>query len=290
MEQRYSIAIVGCGPAGLSAALNARIRKKSLILFGENGVSNKVSRPASIKNYLGMPSVSGEELKEAFLQHILEMGITITNAHIDGIYPMGGYFVLSSGSKMYEAKAVILATGAKASNLIPGEQQLLGNGVSYCATCDGLVYEGRTVAVVAYDEREEEDVLYLAKIARKVVFLPQYRSSLVGRNVETVSGKPVGVKKLDDGLCLSLENGETVIADGIFLLRDGDMSPTGLLPGLNREKNFIKVDRMMRTNVEGCFAAGDCVGAPFQYIKAAGEGNIAAHSAVAYLAQSVLRD
>ena len=87
MEQRYSIAIVGCGPAGLSAALNARIRKKSLILFGENGVSNKVSRPASIKNYLGMPSVSGEELKEAFLQHILEMGITITNAHIDGIYP-----------------------------------------------------------------------------------------------------------------------------------------------------------------------------------------------------------
>lgn len=286
MEQRYSIAIVGCGPAGLSAALNARIRKKSLILFGENGVSNKVSRPASIKNYLGMPSVSGEELKEAFFQHILEMGITITNAHIDGIYPMGGYFVLSSGSKMYEAKAVILATGAKASNLIPGEQQLLGNGVSYCATCDGLVYEGRTVAVVAYDEREEEDVRYLAKIARKVVFLPQYRSGLVGRNVETVSGKPVGVKKLDDGLWLSLENGETVIADGIFLLRDGDMSPTGLLPGLNREKNFIKVDRMMRTNVEGCFAAGDCVGAPFQYIKAAGEGNIAAHSAVAYLAQS----
>lgn len=138
--------------------------KKSLILFGENGVSNKVSRPASIKNYLGMPSVSGEELKEAFLQHILEMGITITNAHIDGIYPMGGYFVLSSGSKMYEAKAVILATGAKASNLIPGEQQLLGNGVSYCATCDGLVYEGRTVAVVAYDEREEEDVRYLAKL------------------------------------------------------------------------------------------------------------------------------
>ena len=283
MEQRYSIAIVGCGPAGLSAALNARIRKKSLILFGENGVSNKVSRPASIKNYLGMPSVSGEELKEAFSQHILEMGITITNAHIDGIYPMGGYFVLTSGSKMYEAKAVILATGAKASNLIPGEQQLLGNGVSYCATCDGLVYEGRTVAVVAYDEREEEDVRYLAKIARKVVFLPQYRSSLVGRNVETVSGKPVGVKKLDDGLCLSLENGETVIADGIFLLRDADMSPTGLLPGLNREKNFIKVDRMMRTNVEGCFAAGDCVGAPFQYIKAAGEGNIAALSACEYL-------
>lgn len=285
MEQRYAIAIVGCGPAGLSAALNARIRKKSLILFGENGISNKVSRPASIKNYLGMPSVSGEELKAAFLRHLREMGITITNARIDGIYPMGGYFVLSSGGRMYEAKTVILATGAKASNPIPGEQQLLGNGVSYCATCDGLVYEGRTVAVAAYSEQEEDDVRYLAKVARKVIFLPQYGSGLAGGNIETVSGKPTGVKKVDDRVCLSLENGEAVIADGVFLLRGGELSPAGLVSGLEQEKNFIKVDRQMRTNIAGCFAAGDCVGTPFQYIKAAGEGNIAAHAAVSYLAQ-----
>ena len=218
MEQRYSIAIVGCGPAGLSAALNARIRKKSLILFGEDGVSSKVSRPASISNYLGMPSVSGEELKSAFLQHIRQMGITITNARIDGIYPMGDYFVLSSGGRMYEAKTVILAMGAKATNPIPGEQQLLGSGVSYCATCDGMVYEGKTVAVAAYSEQEEDDVRYLAKIAKKVIFLPQYGSSLAGGNIETVAGKPAGVKKADGRLCLSLANGETVLADGVFLL------------------------------------------------------------------------
>lgn len=290
MEQRYSIAIVGCGPAGLSAALNARIRKKSLILFGEDGVSSKVSRPASISNYLGMPSVSGEELKSAFLQHIRQMGITITNARIDGIYPMGGYFVLSSGGRMYEAKTVILAMGAKATNPIPGEQQLLGSGVSYCATCDGMVYEGKTVAVAAYSEQEEDDVRYLAKIAKKVIFLPQYGSSLTGENIETVSGKPAGVKKADGQLCLSLTNGETVLADGVFLLRGGDVSPSGLLSGLELEKNFIKVDRLMQTNIPGCFAAGDCVGTPFQYIKAAGEGNIAAHSAAAYLAQPALRN
>ena len=286
MEQRYSIAIVGCGPAGLSAALNARIRKKSLILFGENGISGKVSRPASIMNYLGMPSVSGEELKAAFLRHIREMGITITNARIDGIYPMGGYFVLSSGGKMYEAKAVILATGAKPPRSIPGEQQLLGAGVSYCATCDGLLYEGKTVAVPAYSRQEEDDVRYLAKIAQRVIFLPQYASSLTGGNIETVAGKPAGVRRTAEGLCLSLEGGETVAADGVFLLRGGDVSPAGLLSGLELENNFIKVDRQMRTSVPGCFAAGDCVGTPFQYIKAAGEGNIAAHSAVSYLAQS----
>lgn len=285
MEQRYSIAIVGSGPAGLSAALNARIRKKSLILFGENGISGKVSRPASVMNYLGMPSVSGEELKAAFLRHIREMGITITDARIDGIYPMRGYFVLSSGGRMYEAKTVILATGANAPHSIPGEQQLLGGGVSYCATCDGLLYVGKTVAVVAYSRQEEDDVRYLAKIARQVIFLPQYASDLAGENIKTLSGKPAGVKMVDGRLCLSLAGGGPVLADGVFLLRGGDMSPAGLLPGLELEKNFIKVDRQMQTNIPGCFAAGDCVGTPFQYIKAAGEGNIAAHAAVAYLAQ-----
>ena len=104
MEQRYAIAVIGCGPAGLSAALNAKIRNKSLILFGENGVSEKVTQASLIQNYLGLPAVSGEELKDAFFQHIRQMGISIANVRIDGIYPMGDYFVLSSQGKMYEAK------------------------------------------------------------------------------------------------------------------------------------------------------------------------------------------
>ena len=100
MEQRYAIAVIGCGPAGLSAALNAKIRNKSLILFGENGVSEKVTQASLIQNYLGLPAVSGEELKDAFFQHIRQMGISIANVRIDGIYPMGDYIVLISQGKM----------------------------------------------------------------------------------------------------------------------------------------------------------------------------------------------
>lgn len=283
MEQRYAIAVVGCGPAGLSAALNAKIRNKSLILFGENGISSKVAQATSIRNYLGLPSVSGEELKEAFLRHIRQMGITMVNVRIDGIYPMGDYFVLSSQGKMYEAKTVIIATGIKASVSIPGEKKLLGSGVSYCATCDGAVYKDKTVIVVTYSEKQEEEVRYLAELARKVISLPQYSSSLSLDNMQTLQGKPVGVEKTENGVLLKLADGESVEADGVFLLRE-DLSPTSLLPGLDMENDFIKVDRLMRTNIDGCFAAGDCVGAPFQYIKSAGEGNIAAHSAIAYMA------
>lgn len=122
MEQRYSIAIVGCGPAGLSAALNAKIRNKSTLLFGDNGISSKVSRAGLVKNYLGLPSVSGDELRKAFSEHIKQMGITITDTHIDGIYSMGNYFVLCSHGKMYEAKTVILAVGSKVANPLPGKK------------------------------------------------------------------------------------------------------------------------------------------------------------------------
>lgn len=284
MEQRYTIAIVGCGPAGLSAALNAKIRNKNLILFGDGGVSPKVSRARSIRNYLGFPSVSGAELKENFLLHIRQMGISITSAHIDGIYPMGNYFVLSTGRKIYEAKAVILAIGMKPASLLPGEKELLGDCVSYCATCDGAVYAGRTVAVITYSKSQEDEVRYLAEIAQKVIFLPQYDSALSGGNIEKMSGKPDGIERTSDGICLRLAGGKTVAADGLFLLRE-ELSPADLLPGLDMNGNFIKVDRLMRTNIPGCFAAGDCVGTPFQYIKAAGEGNIAAHSAISYLAK-----
>jgi len=284
MEQRYSIAIVGCGPAGLSAALNAKIRNKSILLVGDNGISSKVSRAGLVKNYLGFPSVSGDELREAFLTHITQMGITITDTHIDGIYSMGNYFVLCSQGKVYEAKTVILAVGSKVANPLPGEKNLLGNGISYCATCDGAVYAGKTVAVVTYSESQEDDVIYLAEIAQKVIFLPQYDSNLFRENIVTVAGKPASIEQTGSGLCLRLVNGETIMADGIFLLRE-TLSPADLLPGLDMEGSSIKVDRLMQTNIAGCFAAGDCVGAPFQYLKAAGEGNIAAHSAVSYLAK-----
>ena len=111
MSERYDVAIVGSGPAGLSAAINCKIRNKNIILFGNENLSNKVSKAPKINNYLGLPGIKGEELKEAFKKHIDSMDISITPERINAIYAMGDYFALMVNEKMYEAKSVILATG-----------------------------------------------------------------------------------------------------------------------------------------------------------------------------------
>ena len=265
MEQRYSIAIVGCGPAGLSAALNAKIRNKSTLLFGDNGISSKVSRAGLVKNYLGLPSVSGDELRKAFSEHIKQMGITITDTHIDGIYSMGNYFVLCSHGKMYEAKTVILAVGSKVANPLPGEKDLLGNGISYCATCDGNFYRGKKIAVYCNAAKYEHEVEFLADLAEEVFFFPAYPKAGVQReNVRVSTDYPV---KIDGSLkvtTLMLRSGEELAIDGIFILRNA-IAPTTLLKKLAVEDGHIVVNRRMETNLPGCFAAGDCTGRPYQY-------------------------
>ena len=117
---RYDIAIIGSGPAGLSAALNAKIRNKSFILFGTRNLSSKVQRAPKINNY-------GSKLGEAFREHISSMGIEITEERINNVYSMGEYFTLMANDKMYEAKSIILATGVEFSKPLKGELEFLGN-------------------------------------------------------------------------------------------------------------------------------------------------------------------
>lgn len=283
--QRHDIIIVGSGPAGISAAITAKLRNKSILLFGQGGISKKVSAPVRIRNYPGFPDISGEKLHLAFQEHLRAMGIFSVNRRVDGIYPMGDYFSVLSGSDIYEARSIILATGVTASRTIPGETQLLGKGVSYCATCDGFLYENGRIVCITFGPSTEREVRYLADITKEVVLLPQYDGTLSGDNMETVKAKPKQITKSGDQLKVVTDVGE-LTADGVFILRE-DLASNQLLPGLATENGFIKVDRQMCTQTAGCFACGDCVGVPFQYIKAAGEGNVAALSAVAYLSQYV---
>ena len=123
---RYDIAIIGSGPAGLSAAINAKIRNKSLILFGNDNLSTKLTKAASIDNYLGFHEIAGEDLKDKFIEHIDKMEISITNKRINNIYAMGEYFTLLCGSEMFEATTVILTTGVEYTKPIKGEEEFLG--------------------------------------------------------------------------------------------------------------------------------------------------------------------
>ena len=173
--ERYDIAIVGSGPAGLSAALNAKIRNKKFIIFGNKELSHKLSKAPKINNYLGFYGVNGADVKDKFLEHIDKMGIEITEERVNNIYAMGDYFALMVNEKMYEATTVILATGMEYTKPIKGEEELIGKGVGYCATCDAPLYKGKTVTIIGYNKEAEEEANYVSELAGKVYYIPMYK-------------------------------------------------------------------------------------------------------------------
>ncbi|MGO5138035.1 NAD(P)/FAD-dependent oxidoreductase [Clostridium butyricum] len=280
--ERYDLAIIGSGPAGVSAALNAKIRKKNFVIFGSKELSNKLTKAEKINNYLGFYGKSGAQIRDEFIKHMESMDIGITEEKINNIYAMGDYFTLMANDKMYEASAIILATGVNFGRPFKGEEELLGKGVGYCATCDAPLYKDKIVTIIAYNKHEEDEVNFISTIASKVYYIPMYKEEVeVDENIEIINDMPVEIIGENKVEKLILKNSE-IKTDGIFILRDS-VSPGQLVPGLELDENHVKVDRKMKTNLQGCFAAGDIVGAPYQYIKAAGEGNIAALSAVSYI-------
>jgi thioredoxin reductase (NADPH) len=282
MEGRYDVAIIGTGPAGLEAAINCKIRNKSVIIFGSNNLSVKLSKAPKIDNYLGFHGISGSELKEKFLNHIHSMDIDITEERINAVYAMGDYYALMVNEKIYEAKTLILATGIEYAKPIKGEEELLGRGVGYCATCDAPLYKGKDVIIIAQSEKSEEEANYVKEICNKLYYVPLYNGNYnLNREIRIVKGNPQEIKELGEKREVILTK-ESVLADGVFILRE-TISPKQLVAGLEVEDGHIKVNRDMSTNLQGCFAAGDCVGRPYQYIKAAGEGLVAALSAVSYI-------
>ena len=284
MNERYDMAIIGSGPAGLSAVLNAKIRKKKFIIFGSNDFSSKLIKAEKINNYLGFYGKSGAEIKEEFKKHIEDMNIKITEERINNVYAMGDYYSLMADNKVYEASSVILATGVSFGRPLKGEEEFLGRGVGYCATCDAPLYKNKVVTIVSYNKKFEEEADFINTIASKVYYIPMYKKDVnLNSDIEIINDTPIEICGNRKSEKLILKNSE-ISSDGIFILRES-ISPNQLVPGLEMDKNHIKVDRKMNTNLKGCFAAGDIVGTPYQYIKSAGEGNIAALSAVSYLDQ-----
>jgi len=288
--ETVDIAIIGSGPAGISAALNAKIRNKSYYLFGSMALSDKVQRSERISNYPAIPDIGGAEFNALLSKQLEQSGINITEKRITGIYNMGKYFALLSDMEEFDAKTVILATGVETVRPIPGERELLGRGVSYCATCDGNLYKGKTIAVVCDNTEMEEEVSYLSELAGNVYYLPLFKESTVeSENMIKLSSPIVEIKGEGRVSSVLLKNGEEIKVDGIFFLKQS-ISPTVLLRELESEDGHVKVNRKLETNIKGCFAAGDCTGTPYQIAKAVGEGNVAVHSAIKYLAEQALKE
>ena len=281
LDQTFDIAVIGGGPAGLSAALTGRIRNKSIGLFESVDFSKKLQQAHLIDNYLGMPQITGQGLMQQFSAHCQAHKPILIKEKVLNIYP-GKLFTIVTPTGTYQAKAVIMATGVISTLLFEGEKDFLGSGVSYCATCDGMFFKDRDVAVISYTQEGEHEAEYLNELCHAVYYLPQY--SDVGKlssNIKLIGDKPRGVSGQGQVEKLITDNGELKV-HGVFILRQSD-PVDNILSGIVLEDDVIKVNRHMETNIPGVFAAGDCTGRPWQIAKATGEGLVAVLSAVKYL-------
>jgi thioredoxin reductase (NADPH) len=282
---RYEIAIIGTGPAGISAALTAKLRNKNLILLGNADLSAKISKAHRIDNYPGLPQIAGADFAQKLKEQLDGMGISVTEKQVGTVYAMGDYFALQAGEELFEARTVIVASGVMQGKLLPGEEQFLGRGVSYCATCDARLYQGKTVAVIGYSAEAAKEAEFLAEIVEQVLYvpvspdLPQERE-----NLRIVKEKPLAILGNQSAHTLQTDAGTHEVSC-VFVLRDAVM-PDKLIPGVETDGAHIRVNLQMETNLPGLFACGDIAGKPYQYVKAAGQGNTAALSAVQYLLET----
>ena len=281
----FDTIIIGTGAAGISAALTLKQLNKNFLWIGPKNLSFKINSAEKIRNYPGISSVSGKEMKEAFLKQINDMEIEILDKQVTGVYDLGEYYSVLCGQDSYDAKTIILGLGVESVKPINGEIELLGQGVSYCATCDGFLYKNKEITVFSSSKEFEHEVTYLASLASHVNLIPLYKDVDINlENVTIIKGMPKSIKKENKKMLLDLGNNNILESDGIFMLK-ASISPSVLVPGLEDKDGHIVVDRLCNTNLKGVFAAGDCTGRPYQYAKAVGEGNVAAHSVNHYLSE-----
>lgn len=276
--------IIGSGVAGISAALTLQANGKTFKMFGSKSLSTKITKAEKIHNYPALTDVSGEDFAAALKKQLSAAEIEIVEETVGGVYAMKDKFIVMAGQNSYEGRTVILAAGVESAKPIEGEEEYLGRGVSYCATCDGFLYKDKTLAIVCTSKRLENEIEFLSGLAKKAYVVPLYKGAEIkAENTEVIIKRP---QKILGGLRVNgiVIGDRTLEVDGVFLLKES-VSPAALVGGLKTENGHVVVDRACKTNIKGLFAAGDCTGRPYQYAKAAGEGNVAAHSAVEFLTE-----
>ena len=267
METNFDIIIIGGGIAGVSAAVTCLNRGKKVAVVTNPPETQNLYKAESVTNYPGILNMSGKDFANLLHRQLEESEAELIKGRALSVMDFGGSFGVAVGNDYYSAKAVILALGITREKLYPGEGEFLGRGVSYCATCDGMLYKDKTVALIGSGHEAELDVEFLRGICKEVLHFADNKPYVIsgGMKADTVS----------DGK-------EEYKVDGVFVIKD-TVSVTKLVQGLEYQKGGIVVDAKMQTSIPGIFAAGDCAGIPYQLAKAAGDGNIAALSACDYL-------
>ena len=276
----YDIIILGSGPAGLAAAVAARGRNKSVLVAGNPWQDSPLARAERVDNYPGLPGRTGLALLEEFYRHASGLGADFVVGKVLALLAWNG-FSLTVGSQVHQGRALILAPGVVRAAKYPGEAEYLGRGVSYCASCDGMLYRNRPVTVVGLAPDAPQEANYLHSLGCQVVYVAPRQPQGLDETIPYVKAGRLAVR--GERTVTGLEaDGALLPCAGVFILRRA-VAPTDLLPALETEEGVIRVDRRMATSVPGVFAAGDCTGGPLQVSKAVGEGHVAALSACEYL-------
>ncbi len=267
MPDGYDVIIIGGGSTGLSAAMTCQARGKRTAVVANGAETTNLYKAERIANYPGAENVTGRELAELFRRQLDSCGADIITGRALSVMPLGESFGVAVGNDFYTCAAVILAVGITRENLYPGEAEFLGRGVSYCATCDGMLYRGKTVAVIGAGAEARADAVFLESIGCTVL-----------RFEDSLRYAIKGADKAD----MLVAGATEYRVDCVFIIKES-IAVSTLVPGLEGGKAGITVTRGGATNIPGVFAAGDCTGKPYQLAKAVGEGNVAALSACEYI-------
>ena len=299
----YDIIIIGSGPAGLSAAIYAQRACLDTIVIEKNGISGgQVLNTWEVDNYPGFPGVTGFELSRQFREHANKLGARVVQDEVVQVELSGNVKKVVCEEETYEARCVILASGAHHRTLeVPGEEELRGAGVSYCATCDGAFFRGRTVAVVGGGDAALEDAIFLARMCEKV-YIVHLRDKLRGakrlqerlqalENIEFVWNSETAAIE-GNGQVEALRLRQTQTGEERRLDVDGVFIAVGIAPESELyagqleldEQGYIRADESGQTSVPGVFAAGDVrTKALRQILTAASDGANCVASAERYL-------
>ena len=300
-ENIFDMIILGAGPAGLSAAqYGARAALKVLVI--ENGESSQAFNINKLENYPGVfPAVSGPDFLDAMKEQAVSFGAQFRMTSINSIDKIGSKFILKSDSDTFESKTVVIATGAEHRKLgIPGEEELAGRGVSYCATCDGPFFRNKRIIVIGGGDAACDEATYLSTLSGDVTIIHRKGSFRAQKAVaerilandgikkvfNTVVKEIKGTEKVESVLVENTQTGETseIKADGVFIFV-GMIPRSDLVEMLPKdESGYIVTNEKMETPVKGLYCAGDIRAKSFrQVVTATSDGAIAADSAGQYI-------
>ena len=282
---KFDIAVIGGGPAGIAAAITAQSKGRKVVLFEAHGFSPRLRSVTEITDYLGLRPMSGTELMDHFVAHLSRTDVFVVEEKVVSLREVGTGFTIGTPSGNFDADAVVLCTGVSRSNLLIGEKEFMGRGVSYCAKVDGVHYKGKRVAAIATTDDAMDEIEILADYCEHVYLFPRYSGFRPPKrkNITIVIEPPVEITGTDRVTGLRTDT-DFFGVQAVFMFRATDPL-NSFFPQLQIRGRSVYVDDQAQTNIEGVFAGGDCTGQPWQVNRAAGQGQKAALSAIRYLAK-----